>query len=335
MSTWGAGAAPHSPSPRPTKRTDGTCYTATVTLPAGRYRHTFTARRGRGGPSARTRGPSSTRRRCSAASVSPATGDATTYFRFAVTYQDGDDQPPLLVEVVVDDQPHTLTRSDTTSFAVGRSTGSICRRRRVCTGTTSAPATAWGWWSSFPASAAGRPDNGARFTGPVTLADSGEPVANASVYSSTASVRTDAQGRYEVFGPAGTYDLCVEPPAGQNLLGQQFPVTVAVGDQVTHNFALAAGGTLTGIVTAEGEPLPGAMVNVSSLEGFFFASQTTDATGRYTVERLPVRSGAAGGLSAGGAQPGAGVAGGDNHPGRDRDADVALPPGAVLQLQVT
>ncbi len=318
--------------------TDGTRYTATVTLPAGRYRHTFTAS---DGAEVATLGPNegpfvNTPPVLSAASVSPATGDATTYFRFAVTYQDGDDQPPLLVEVVVDDQPYTLTRSDTTSFAVG----SVYRidlplppglHRHYFRASDRL-----GMVAVFPSEAPLEgPANGARFTGTVTLADSGEPVANASVYSSTASVRTDAQGRYEVFGPAGTYDLCVEPPAGQNLLGQQFPVTVAVGDQVTHNFALAAGGTLTGIVTAEGEPLPGAMVNVSSLEGFFFASQTTDATGRYTVERLPSGQVLLAVYPPEGRNlvPESQVV--TTIQGATVTRDVALPPGAVLQLQVT
>jgi hypothetical protein len=160
---------------------------------------------------------------------------------------------------------------------------------------------------------------GGVITGVITNAATGDPIADGRVELYTADgsrlfpVAADSQGRYTTGGlPTGTYfavgsagldstrgllrQLYKERPcAGADYSpcdpkGGTPIVVTAPGTTDGIDFALTAGGTISGVVTvaSTGIPVPGARVNVHSgpLEVESAAHATTDAGGRYQVSGL-------------------------------------------------
>jgi hypothetical protein len=148
---------------------------------------------------------------------------------------------------------------------------------------------------------------GGTISGTVTDAGTGAPLAGVSlyVYGSTgyfASVTTNASGTYIATGlTTGTYYVYTTNSLGYvdelynnlPLANYQFPSYVAgTGISVTAgtatsgiNFGLAAGGSISGTVTAAGTglPLANVYVNVYDARGRSVANGTTNDAGLYTV----------------------------------------------------
>ena len=125
----------------------------------------------------------------------------------------------------------------------------------------------------------------------------------------SASTWTDANGTYATapvpVTPSGVVHVKVAPPAHSpgDAVGRVLVVPAAAG-AVRVDVDLAAV-KLTGIVTADGEPLPGARVEVTDADtGAALGSATTGAGGTYAIDRLPageevvVRAVGPGGLTA-------------------------------------
>ncbi|WP_407676339.1 S8 family serine peptidase [Plantactinospora alkalitolerans] len=95
--------------------------------------------------------------------------------------------------------------------------------------------------------AAPRGDAG-RVTGTVTKAGTGDPVAGARVVTGTFSTVTGADGKYALVLPVGVHELTV---TAYGYTAATATVTVARGDVLTQNFALAAApmATVSGKVT--------------------------------------------------------------------------------------
>ncbi|MFY1689593.1 S8 family serine peptidase [Plantactinospora sp. WMMB782] len=128
--------------------------------------------------------------------------------------------------------------------------------------------------------AAPRGDSG-RVTGTVTSAATGEPVAGAQVRAGEIGTVTDPDGRYALVLPVGTHELTA---AGYGLVPGTATVTVAQGDVLTQNFALASAPmvTVNGHVTdgsGHGWPLY-AKITVSGRPGG--PVFTNPATGAYS-----------------------------------------------------
>jgi protocatechuate 3,4-dioxygenase beta subunit len=140
---------------------------------------------------------------------------------------------------------------------------------------------------------------GGSISGVVTDAATGGPIAGACAWASSATVNsyggacTDAAGAYRVKGlRTGTYTVQFTGSSVGYLSkfykdqdSTATPVTVAQGaDTPNINQALAVGGTITGTVTAGGQPVH-ACVSASSLAGF--GSACTAADGTYAIIGLP------------------------------------------------
>lgn len=115
----------------------------------------------------------------------------------------------------------------------------------------------------------------------VTISSLGEP---------DRTVETDADGAY-VFdtNPPDTYTLIVTPPEGYATTVAPGPVTVAPGSSAPitdQDFVLAAPPALSGAVTANGTPVPGAVVTASGPGGLQLAT-TTRGDGTYTFPLVP------------------------------------------------
>ena len=152
-------------------------------------------------------------------------------------------------------------------------------------------------------------DRGGQITGTVT--DSGGvPLTNTSLEirtetDSIAEVMTDASGNYSTAGfPAGTYYVVTDAggffvdelynnlscPGGfcNQTSGTAIPLTVdATASSI--NFALAAGGKISGTVTAaaDGSPLQEIDVNIFNASGAFITSAETNSSGVFTTAALP------------------------------------------------
>lgn len=273
----------------------GVVFSTTVSLPAGSYKHRFTA--SDGGPTV-TLGPLdgplvNTPPTLSGGSVTPASGSSTTLFEYRVTYTDADGHAPDFVRAIIDGgQELLLTRADSNPYE----TGSLFTGK-----TTLAPL-----FHSFHFEASdgyvatpvvlkdtgnvpfAGPANGAKFVGKVTNTATGDPVSGATVTTGQTQTVTDSQGDYTLFGPVGSYELTAYPPFGENLLEAQVSVSVAAGEEQTRNFALPVGGVLEGVVRdPDSAPVEGAMVSACRLNGTLIAEIATDAQGRYTLPRMP------------------------------------------------
>ncbi len=109
---------------------------------------------------------------------------------------------------------------------------------------------------------------------------------------------TDSNGYYRIGNlPSGDYMVSFRPPpesyAFQWYRGQQSFATAEIlplsaGDTIGKVDAnLKRGGTITGLVTGEGVPLPAAVVDIYDETGVIVDSAVTDAAGRFTSSRLP------------------------------------------------
>jgi len=149
-------------------------------------------------------------------------------------------------------------------------------------------------------------------TGIVTNASTSARVANVSVYFYTStgtlvgSTSTDGVGTYSSSAlPAGSYFVQVDPPISSSLVGQLYTsipclggtCTITDGTLVTVtasnvtpniNFALQAGGPITGTVTnaATSARVPNVSVYFYTNAGSFVGSVATDAQGQYTSPAL-------------------------------------------------
>src|SRR5581483_3011406 len=153
-------------------------------------------------------------------------------------------------------------------------------------------------------------DTGATITGTVTNAAGGAPLAGIGVWLWDANDRfvtgtsTNASGVYTLTGLlAGTYFVRTSNTVG--FVDQLYtglpcigfcydpagtPVVVAANATASGvNFALAAGGAISGTVTAAagGVGLAQVFVQVYDAAGQFQTSTTTDASGNYTTAALP------------------------------------------------
>ncbi|GIW09978.1 MAG: hypothetical protein KatS3mg061_1035 [Dehalococcoidia bacterium] len=144
--------------------------------------------------------------------------------------------------------------------------------------------------------------------GQVTAADTGLPLGNVAVRLLDAAgneadfVTTDANGQYAFLIAPGRYRLRVTPPTvtpyaqqyanGKPTLGDSDLIVVASGMTTVVNAALERGGTLTGLVTARdtGQPLSGLEVRVFDRYGQLLRTETTLASGVYSVTGLPAGS---------------------------------------------
>jgi protocatechuate 3,4-dioxygenase beta subunit/5-hydroxyisourate hydrolase-like protein (transthyretin family) len=273
----------------------GVVFSTTVSLPAGSYKHRFTA--SDGGPVV-TLGPLdgplvNTPPTLSGGSVTPASGPSDTLFEYRVTYTDADGHAPDFVRAIIDgSQELLLTRADAQSYETGS----------LFTGKT---ASAPGFHSFYFEASDGYvatpvllkdtgdvpfagPVNGVKFVGQVTNAATGDPVSGIMISTGSTYTYTDAGGNYTLFGQEGSYELLAYPPVGQNLLVVKVNVSVAVGDEVTRDFALPAGGVLEGVVRdPDLAPVEGVAVRACHLNGTLICENTTDAQGRYTLTRIP------------------------------------------------
>jgi hypothetical protein len=150
---------------------------------------------------------------------------------------------------------------------------------------------------------------GGRVEGTVTDAATGLPLGDITVSILDTSGfpvsngRTDSRGRYRSGAGlvAGTYyartsssagainELYANVPCSSGCpvdLGTAFTVTLG-GTTTGINFALDAGGRVTGTVRDAGTGAPLAGISVQVSNDFFFASAITDSLGRYTVLGLP------------------------------------------------
>ena len=158
--------------------------------------------------------------------------------------------------------------------------------------------------------------SGGSITGTVTAADGGAPLAGVQVYLFNGA--GDQLGRLAVTNASGVYSLsttgltwgtyrlatkntlgyvdelyddkpcpgmvCSRGVAGTNVIVTENTVTSGI------NFALAAGGTITGAVTAAagGAPLAGVTVQLYNLAGSStFITSTTNTAGVYSLSGLP------------------------------------------------
>lgn len=97
---------------------------------------------------------------------------------------------------------------------------------------------------------------------------------------------TDGSGFYHVIVPAGTFNVMVDPPGGQNL-APAIAYDVSVSGDITLDFALETGYTLSGIVTDPlGEGVFDADLNVTDSQSglkLFTPRDNTDESGNYQV----------------------------------------------------
>ena len=152
-----------------------------------------------------------------------------------------------------------------------------------------------------------------RISGRVTNAATGNPVASLSVGArsdlgvSPSSVNTAADGTYSLPVPPGTYrvytttnnyrnEVFDDRPCGLRCSDAQIdagsPLTVAAGGEATGvDFALLAGGVISGTVTsaATGQPLQGVSLRQVERTAGTIPSPggSTDASGAYSIGGLP------------------------------------------------
>lgn len=123
------------------------------------------------------------------------------------------------------------------------------------------------------------------------VTDAGGGVAGAVVTAllaggGTTSVVTAADGTYTFSRlTPGTYTITVTPPPGSTVVGgASVPVTVAGADVGGVDFALARAGSAEGTVTAGGQPVEGATVQLS---GPITATLVTGPDGAFALGGLP------------------------------------------------
>ena len=92
---------------------------------------------------------------------------------------------------------------------------------------------------------------------------------------------TDANGNYRLAVPPGTYRLRVQPPRGP-LIAQRIE-GVQLSAHTTRNFSLEAGVTLSGQVTANGQPVPYAWVSVHTGDFQEVSFRSANASGHYSL----------------------------------------------------
>lgn len=124
--------------------------------------------------------------------------------------------------------------------------------------------------------------------------DDGEPVAGATVTlvdpdGAERSAVSDSTGFYVLDGvPVGDYTFEVEPPPGYGVVSVPEPLTVPVDteDPITdQDVVLQQAPSISGTVTAGGEPVPGAVVTITGPGGT--TSTITGADGGYQFDALP------------------------------------------------
>lgn len=150
---------------------------------------------------------------------------------------------------------------------------------------------------------------GGRITGTVTEEDGTTPIADLQVdvqeYASgrgLGGTQTDASGVYTVTGlPSGSYRVRTCAQCRQlnyvdeyydDIRDEQLAAEVLVtvpGTTGGIDFALAQGGRITGSVGRESDsqPIEGARLNASMVDGQSGAGSETDASGTYTITGLP------------------------------------------------
>ena len=131
-------------------------------------------------------------------------------------------------------------------------------------------------------------------TGTVVRQDTQAPIAGAAVFLAGvpgAFARTDETGAYRIETvPTGTQTVRVVAPGFATALAPD--VVIVGGAETTRNVSLAAGATVTGVVTVGGgageggTAVAGATVELTDGTQVLMSAQS-DATGRYTLGDLP------------------------------------------------
>lgn len=156
---------------------------------------------------------------------------------------------------------------------------------------------------------------GGTITGTVTDASNGAPLSGIPVWvlssppgTYSGSANTNISGQFFVSGlPAGNYVAFTSVSTNQNYLNEAYNnipcpgvcssetgtvIAVTAGNATSNvNFALTPGATVSGTVTSSsGTPLSNVTVTVYSSAGASLNSATTNASGAYSVSRLPAGS---------------------------------------------
>ena len=145
---------------------------------------------------------------------------------------------------------------------------------------------------------------GGSITGRVTY--NGNPVANMAVYAyattptgTSAGAFTDAAGNYAIKGlPAGSYQVSFDGPSAGCLVqwynnapdqASATPVSVSIGVTASSiNAALARGGSISGKVTYNGNPVVNiAVYAYNAATGNSTGNAFTDGSGNYVISGLP------------------------------------------------
>lgn len=142
---------------------------------------------------------------------------------------------------------------------------------------------------------------GGLVAGQVIDATTGTPLAAITVAAYNidgtlrTSVSTDANGRYVLLLPAGTFRIAAFDPslvyatqfqAAQNSFARALVISTVAGQTITlQPFALSRAGRVTGLVVddATGAPLAGVTVAAFDSDGILVATTTTSATGTYRL----------------------------------------------------
>ena len=141
---------------------------------------------------------------------------------------------------------------------------------------------------------------GGSISGLVTSAATHAPLGNVCLFAQNVSQpddfgfgSTNRQGHYAVSGlNSGRYEIEFFPCSGGSLAGQvRSSLVTVVAPRQTHgiNAALAAGGSIQGLVTAGSSATPGQAlcVDAFSVSGGFANSAVTDAAGSFSISNLP------------------------------------------------
>ena len=117
--------------------------------------------------------------------------------------------------------------------------------------------------------------------GTVTDSSTGDPIEGATVTANGYSNITDAEGRYSIEVPPGTYNVTA---SATKYVSQSKTATVTSNTKTTLDFALTPlNGTISGTVTdsSTGDPIAGATVTINGI------SVSTGTDGTYSIEVPP------------------------------------------------
>jgi hypothetical protein len=131
-------------------------------------------------------------------------------------------------------------------------------------------------------------------SGQVTDADTSDPLPGVQIAitgpAGTVRVPADSDGSFFLGGlDPGTYTIEIAGPDGYVAVGpQQHVVTITAAGEIRggQDFAVRRTFTVNGVVTAGGDPVPGAVITVDDAGGTAVGSATSSAAGTFSVPGL-------------------------------------------------